>query len=321
MRNLLVLLVGTVLLGSCNMSYEKTKSGLRYKIYKGKGGAELKVGDFVKFNQVALIPERDTVLFTTYGKMPGYTRIDTGAMVQYSFAEVLPKMRVGDSAIIVFSVDSLKSKGMIQDYNNAFRRGGQITFRMRVLKKYANEAEVNKDYQQDMKAEQQRLSKEAEVAGKAEIDELQKYLQKNNIKTVKTASGAYVEIQQQGTGSAKDTGTIVDVFYTGKLLKEGTTFDSNIDPKFGHTEPFTLILGTGGVIKGFEEGLMMFGEGGKGRIFIPSHLGYGPQGSPPAIPPSATLIFEVELRDIKPKPVGGATPGAPQPGADPHGAH
>lgn len=319
MRNLIVLLAGAVLLGSCNMSYEKTKSGLRYKIFKGKGGAELKAGDFVKFNQVALIPERDTVLFTTYGKMPGYTRIDTGAMVQYSFAEVLPKMKVGDSAIIVFSVDTLKNRGMIRDYDNTFRKGGQITFRMRVLKKYANEAEVNKDYQADLKVEQQRMSREAELASKTEISELEAYLKKNNIKTIKTPSGAYVEITQPGTGSAKDTGTVVDVFYTGKLLKDGSTFDSNVDPKFGHTEPFTLLLGTGGVIKGFEEGLMEFGEGGRGRIFIPSYLGYGPQGNPPTIPPSATLIFEVELRDIKPKPAAGARPGTPA--TDPHGDH
>ncbi len=297
MRNLCILLAGALMFASCNTSYEKTKSGLRYKIYEGKGGAKLKAGEFVKFNQIALIPERDTVLFTTYGKMPGYTKIDTGAMTQYSFAEVLPMMKVGDSAIIIFSVDSLKNRGMIRDYDNAFRKGGQITFRLKVLKNYATEKEVQDDYQKDMMAEQERMRKESEVASKEEIKILDEYIKKNNIKATKTPSGAYVEIQQQGTGKTGDTSAVADVIYTGKLLKDGTPFDSNVR----NGQPLQVPLGNGGMIKGFEEGLMYFGIGGKGRIFIPSFLAYGTQGSPPVIPPNATIFFEIEIKDIKPK--------------------
>ncbi len=315
MRNLFILLAGALLLGSCNTSYEKTKSGLRYKIYEGKGGAKLKAGEFVKFNQIALIPERDTVLFTTYGKMPGYTKIDTGAMTQYSFAEVLPMMSVGDSAIIIFSIDTLKNRGMIRDYDNAFRKGGQITFRLKVLKKYTTEKEVQEEYQKDMLAEQERIRKESEVAGKEEAKELDAYIKKNNIKAVKTPSGAYVEVQEQGSGKLGDTTAVAEIMYTGKLFKDGSTFDSNI--KTG--QPLQVPLGMGGTIKGFDEGLMYFGKGGRGRIFIPSHLGYGPQGSPPVIPPNATLLFEIEIKDIKPRSaMQQQQPGAP---ADPHGDH
>jgi FKBP-type peptidyl-prolyl cis-trans isomerase FkpA len=301
MRNLFILLAATVLFGSCNTSYEKTKSGLRYKIIKGKGGNKLKVGDFVKFNQVVAIPERDTVINTTYGKMPGYVKIDTGAGSVYSFVEVLQKMSVGDSAVIIFSVDSLKKKNMIPDYDNTLRRGGQITFKLKVLKSYANEAEVNADYQNDLKAEQDRRQKEAEAASQNEIKELDEYIKKNNIKAVKTPSGAYVEIQNEGLAPKADTGTTAIVYYNGKLLKDGTTFDSNKDPKFNHTQSLNVPIGTGSVIQGFDEGLRMFGKGGKGRIFIPSFIGYGAQGSPPVIPPSATLIFEVEMSDVLPK--------------------
>lgn len=315
MKNLLVLLAGVLLLAGCNTSYEKTTSGVRYKIIKGKGGENLKVGDIIKFNQVALIPERDTTLFTTYGKIAAYVRIDSGAAVQYTLMEILPKMKTGDSAVVVLSVDSLKNKGMIRDYDNAFRRGGQITFRLRVLKRFANEDAANKEYQADMAVENTRLQKESEKSAQTEIKELNDYLAKNKIQTVKTPSGAFVEIQQKGTGSGKEPGMMADVFYTGKLLKDGTAFDSNIDPKFQHTDPLQVQLGTGGMIKGFEEGLMEFGKGGKGRIFIPSNLAYGPQGAPPRIPANATLVFEVEVRDLKPV----AT--VQQPTPDTHGGH
>ena len=313
MKHFIILLAGALLFSGCNMTYEKTKSGLRYKIIEGKGGKQLKAGEFVKFNQILLIPERDTVLYTTYGKMPAYAKIDTGAMTQYSFMEILPMCSVGDSVIVIFSVDSLMKKQMLPtaDFNDVFRRGGQITCRMKILKSYSNEAEVNADFEKDRQAENERQMKEMQANSQKEVKEIEDYLKKNNIKTTKTASGAYVEVQQQGSGPLGDTGAVAEVYYTGKLFKDGTKFDSNVDPEFRHTEALNVPLGMGGAIKGFEEGLMYFGKGGKGRIFIPSFAGYGAQGAPPRIPPNAALIFEVEIRDIKPKQTGaGAVPPA-----------
>jgi len=308
MKNLIIILVSAVLLGGCSANYEKTKSGLRYKIIKGKGGAKLKDGDFVKFNQIVTMPEKDTVLNTTYGKMPGYVKIDTGARTEYSYLEVMRKMSVGDSAVIVLSIDTLKKRNMIPDYDNVLKRGGQITFKIRILKKYSSEAEVNADYQKDMEAENLRQQKEAETAQAAEGKALEEYIKKNNIKAVKTPSGAYVEVQQQGSGPKVDSGTIASIFYTGKLLKDGTSFDSNRDPKFNHTQAYDVSVGVGGTIRGLDEGLRIFSKGGKGRVFIPSVLAYGPKGAAPVIPPSASLIFEIEVADVKPAPARPQTP-------------
>ena len=305
MKNLLLLVSVAFVLGSCNMSYEKTKSGVKYKIIKGKGGEKLKAGDIIKYNQVILIPERDTVLYTTYGKMPGYDKVDTGAMVQYSVMEVFPKLSVGDSAIIVLSVDTLVKRGMIQTgYNEVFRRGGQITFRMRVLKKFANEEEFKAEAKKDAEIENQRKLKENEEAIKAEQKTLEDYLAKNNIKTVKTPSGAYVEIQQKGSGVAGDSSLDAVVIYTGKLFKTGTTFDSNA----GSGKGLKFSLGQNTMIKAFDEGMMLFGKGGKGKIYVPSSLGYGSKGSQDGrIPPNSTLIFEVEMIDLQ-KRAGGPMP-------------
>jgi FKBP-type peptidyl-prolyl cis-trans isomerase FkpA len=302
MRNLFILLVGVALMAGCNAHYEKTKSGLRYKIIKGKGGNKINNGDFIKFNQVVAIPEKDTILNTTYGKVPGYIKIDTGARTEYSFVEVIRKMSVGDSAVIIFSVDSLVKRHMIPEYDKTFHRGGQVTLRLRVLKSYTNEQEVNNDYQKDQQAQILREQKEAEGKNKEEAKSLEEYIKKNNIKATKTASGAYVEILQPGSGPKADSGTIATVYYTGKLLKTGTAFDSNRDPKFSHTDPFDVSIGTSATVRGFDEGLRYFAKGGKGRIFMPSEVAYGGRGIQDVIPPFSTLVFEVEVINVKPAP-------------------
>jgi hypothetical protein len=111
---------------------------------------------------------------------------------------------------------------------------------------------------------------------------------------VTTATGLkYVDIKE-GDGPSPQTGQTVSVHYTG-TLENGTKFDSSVD----RGKPFEFKIGTGSVIKGWDEGLMTMKVGGKRKLIIPSKLGYGPQGSPPKIPGNSTLIFDVELLGIK----------------------
>jgi len=88
-------------------------------------------------------------------------------------------------------------------------------------------------------------------------------------------------------------GDSLSMHYTGKL-EDGTEFDSSV----GRGTPFVFTLGTGQVIKGWDQGLLNMCEGEKRKLVIPSDLGYGDHGSPPKIPGGATLIFEVELIKI-----------------------
>jgi FKBP-type peptidyl-prolyl cis-trans isomerase len=99
-----------------------------------------------------------------------------------------------------------------------------------------------------------------------------------------------------GTGAEAKTGDTVSVHYTGTLA-DGKKFDSSHD----RGEPFEFTVGAGEVIEGWEKGITGMKVGGKRRLVIPPEMAYGETGSPPIIPPNATLTFEVELVSVKGK--------------------
>jgi FKBP-type peptidyl-prolyl cis-trans isomerase FkpA len=102
-----------------------------------------------------------------------------------------------------------------------------------------------------------------------------------------------IEKLVSGNGAAPQRGEVVNVHYTG-WLTDGTKFDSSVD----RNEPFSFVLGAGQVIQGWDQGVATMQVGDKARLTIPSDLAYGDHGYPGAIPPKATLIFEVELLSI-----------------------
>lgn len=130
-------------------------------------------------------------------------------------------------------------------------------------------------------------------ANKMESINLQKYLKEHNITVKPTSSGLYYIEKVKGTGPQAAPNKKVAVHYTGTLLN-GKKFDSSYD----RGKPLEFTLGTGRVIKGWEEGIAMMKKGGKCTLIIPSSLGYGDQDMN-NIPAYSTLVFDVELVDVK----------------------
>jgi FKBP-type peptidyl-prolyl cis-trans isomerase len=118
------------------------------------------------------------------------------------------------------------------------------------------------------------------------------------VKGTKTPSGLMYEDLVVGKGAQPKAGQTCTVNYTG-WLTDGTKFDSNVDPKFSHVQPFEFKLGQHQVIAGWDEGVSTMKIGGKRKLTIPPALGYGERGAGKVIPPKATLVFEVELKGAK----------------------
>ncbi len=112
---------------------------------------------------------------------------------------------------------------------------------------------------------------------------------------VTTPSGLRYVDQTEGTGPSPQVGQTVSVHYTG-TLESGVKFDSSRDPG---KQPLEFVVGSGGMIKGFDEGVRSMKVGGKRKLIIPPKIGYGAAGKPPMIPPNATLIFDIELLSVK----------------------
>jgi peptidylprolyl isomerase len=117
-------------------------------------------------------------------------------------------------------------------------------------------------------------------------------------KTMTTASGLQITDSKVGTGATPKPGQTCVMHYTGWLYQNGAKgkkFDSSVD----RGEPFEFPIGQKRVIAGWDEGVATMKVGGKRTLIIPPALGYGARGAGDAIPPNATLIFEVELLGVK----------------------
>lgn len=141
------------------------------------------------------------------------------------------------------------------------------------------------------------MADEEKLLVKKDEDVIKAYLAKNKLKGERLESGVYIVRHKKGEGITPIKGQTVTVNYTGKLM-DGTSFDSNVDPKFNHVSPFQFPVGTGRVIKGWDEAFLQMKKGEKATIYIPSALAYGKHSPSKDIPANSILVFDVELVDF-----------------------
>lgn len=312
-----IVVVATIMLTACSSKYEKTASGMAYKITRGKGKDTLRSGEWIQFNIEFKVGKKDSVLFSTYKKTPEFLPLDFTKINAYDFSELLPKLHEGDKAEFVMSIDTLVKMKKLE-YNPLFLKGETIKGKLEVVKVYANETACKPDREATMVKARELQMKEMEkqmkemkekaaqdlkdyltknkAAFDKQVTELKEYALKNNIKTVQSPLGTLVEIATEGTGAKPVDGKHAQVMYRGYLVN-GKVFDANMGIDARHKEPIDVVFGQGGTIPGFEDGLKYFSKGAKGRILIPAALAYRDQANQ-EIPANSSLIFDIEVLDV-----------------------
>lgn len=281
--NCVFFLLATALLVGCGKTQlRKTKGGMPYQVFKGKGDRKLKVGEFIKVHITRTI--NDSVYFTTTETLPTYIQV-SDKQEPYDISELWTSLRVGDSVVASQVMDTFIKRNPA-NANPKFGPGTRIKQYIKILDVFSSDTLAREDY---LKGNDAWLSKE--------IKTIEKHLAENNIIAEKTPSGAFVQILVPGTGNLIDSGKNVSVNYTGTSWS-GKKFDSNTDPLFQHVAPMPFVVGVSPMIKGFDEAVRLMRKGAKAKVFIPSVLAYAGSPDSPLIKPYEILVFDLEILDV-----------------------
>ena len=293
-----------VLFTGCTGSFKKSANGIEYKIISDGNGKKIAQGNFfeIAFDQTYKGPNKDTILFTSKDFSNQIVPLDS-VSIPPVYYKIFNQVRKGDSLIISQLTDSVMKQ---QGPNGAppfMKKGAHIIAHYKILNIYLTRESADSAYKVISLMARAKDSVKRIEQLKKDDKAITDYLTKNKIVTSKAPKGTYVEIINPGEGDAVDTSKVVKVFYTGKLMEDGKVFDSNTDPKFGHGEVYPVRMNAPegsqySVIKGWTDGLSLLKKGSKARLYIPSALAYGAQGSGADIKANANLIFDVELVDV-----------------------
>lgn len=282
---LLVLISSITFIYSCknNESFNKTKSGLEYRfIVKNDTTKVPKEGDIVEL-VMNYTDEKDSLLFST-NEVPGAFRMQIKNIksIEGSVDEGIAMMAEGDSAVFYVDAFTFFSKSKKAELPKYIESGSKLKFYIK-LKKVLNYEEFEEERRI------LRVNQESE-----ELNLLKKYLENANINILPSPTGLYYIETFTGTGRKPIAGKPVEIHYTGKFI-DGKIFDST----YKKGQSFKYIYGVGQVISGMDEGVSQMKVGGKSTLVIPSNIAYGDNGYGELIPPYSTLIFEIELLDVK----------------------
>lgn len=305
--------LAVLLLAACSGgSFKKTRSGLMYKIISDGKGKPAQRGQFLKLNfeQRLKGTNKDTLLGSTFGKMPNYSPVDSSGPI-YSPVEIFPLLRKGDSAVVIMEIDTLFRKNPMGNLPPFISRKDHFVLTIKVVDVFTSDSAMQKDQmaegmkeQTRQQAEQQKAALEGEKLKAPATKAIEDYIAQHKINAQKTAGGTFVEIKEPGTGMQAAPGKKLAVKYTGKLFPSGKEFESNMD---GSRPPYDLILGTASVIAGWDEGLAYFKKGGKGTLYVPFFQAYGDKPGPGG-QPHESLMFDVEVVDVADAPAPAAGP-------------
>ncbi len=294
MKYILSILVLTLAVkANAQIVLQTTPRGAQYQIFTNNTGDKIKLNDVITF-QFIQKTDKDSVLFSTYAAgHPVQVQVQPSQNVA-DLMEVFPLLTLKDSALIKVPADSI-FKGHEDQRPPFLPKGSRLTFIIKIEKVQSlNDAIAERNAN-------------LEKIKATEIADMNSYIASHKLVAKTTATGLKYIITKPSLKSKPLKGDTVLVNYVGRTLDD-KVFDSSIEAvaksaglqQPGRTyEPIQVIVGTGGVITGWDEGLFLLNEGSKAKFIIPSGLAYGAQGQGD-IKPYSTLVFDIELVKVKP---------------------
>ena len=280
MRLFTILLLAVFIVAGCQQrgSWSKHNSGLEYLFYEtNTSGENPGIGDIVVLSlryettDGKIIDE--SPLYRTQVAIPAY---------EGDFNTGLQMLQTGDSVCFRMDAADFFEKTRQTDLPKGLERGDQVLIFLR-LKKIIDAQTLEKERRTMFHTD---LSQEISLR--------EEYLERTNVTVDPTESGLYILQLEEGSGIGARAGNTLSVHYTGKGI-DGRVFDTSLTKG----KPLSFVLGRQEVIAGWDEGLVGVKKGGKVRLIIPSSLAYGSDGYRDIILPYSTLIFDIEVVDIK----------------------
>jgi FKBP-type peptidyl-prolyl cis-trans isomerase FkpA len=302
-RSFLLMLTGLALfnIAEAQQTLMQTGKGWSYHVFTTIAGPKIKMGDVITFDVIQKT-EKDSVLFSSYATgSPVKIQVQPSQNIG-DLMDVFPLLANGDSAIVKVPTDSV-FKDHEDQRPHFLPKGSNLVFLLKIAKIQSLD-----DAMAERNAGMAKIKAANDELKAAEAPAVQKYIADHKLVVKTTLSGLKYVVTAPTLKHKPLVGDTVLVNYTGHNL-DGTVFDSSIESvakdaglqQEGRVyEPFTLVLGKGDVIKGWEEALLLLNEGSKATFIIPSALGYGENGAGNDIKPYSSLVFDLQLVKIKP---------------------
>ncbi|HCM77703.1 MAG TPA: peptidylprolyl isomerase [Cytophagales bacterium] len=292
-------LIGVLLVSAaCSSNTKETPKGYKYTMLKEGEGEKGNVGDYLLINMMIKDANDSVWNDTRAQKFPMILPIGESNPADEGIEEIFPLLKKGDSILFKMPAKTLFEKQGGRVPSNVDSTS-TFTFLLGV-KEIMNEEQVRTLEQEIMqKLTSEQMSKDLNI--------IDSYLAANNIEAKTTESGLRYQFTKVGKGNNAAAGNQVSIHYAGYLM-DGTLFDSSIESVARANnafmegrpyEPLTLEAGSGQVISGWEEAILLMNKGSKMRVWIPSPLAYGPRQRSAVIKENSILVFDMEMIDIK----------------------
>lgn len=301
------LFLSLTLVWACNNEKKlETPEGVEYILIDSNEGESMEEGEFAIFS-LRLEDSKDSVLLNSeeVGELP-IQMDDSVLSTRGPLFSILKGLRIGDSIKTKLTASEVFTQGFKQPVSPDMEKAERLTVYAKAIQKFDTAGFM--EWQQQKKSEaMQKMQEEAEEQKGIDDELIKDFLSENNIEAEKTESGLYYMVTKETSGEKPEAGDTVKVNYVGKLM-DGTVFDTSYEDVAREAgiyneqrdyAPIEIPIGKGRVIRGWDEGIVLLNEGSEATLYIPSGLAYGPRAAGAAIPANSTLIFDVELVEVK----------------------